>query len=387
VSRWPSPTVHGAVDPRFLPVARALAAALRRGGGGAVTVLHHGHRVVDVWGGHCDAAGTPWSGDTRVLSFSTTKGMVATTLHRLVDRGLVAYDDPVATVWPEFAAGGKAAVTVRHILSHRSGLHRLEAVAPRSVDLLDWDLVVGRLAAARPVWDPGTRPAYEALTFGFLVGEVIRRVAGAATVDEVFRSEVLDRVGVGGASIGAAAGDRADVAELLGLDRARRIERFVERSGRRGPLAEARAALYAPGLVDLFFTPEVLGAEIPAANGVFTARALAHVYDAIVHPDPQAPLLSPATVAAATAVQTMEVDAAVRFRMRWRLGYHMAATGAGVRPAGFGHFGFGGSGAWTDPSIGLTVAYVTNQVDGTPFADQRILRIGQAAVASAIAAG
>lgn len=383
MSRQPLPPIYGAVHPRFRGVARALAVALRRGGGGAATVLHRGERVVDVWGGVRNAAGDPWTGETRALSFSTTKGMVATTVHRLVDQGLLGYDDPVARWWPEFAAAGKEGVTVRHLLSHRAGLHRLEGIAPRGEDLLDWDLTTARLAAARPVWAPGTHPAYQAVTFGYLVGEVIRRVTGAATVDEVFRREVCEPLGVHGASIGAVASERADVADLLGYDRAARIAGFVERYGDRQLLREARAALISPGFLELCFTADILGAEIPAANGVFTARALAHVYDAIINPDPERPFLSPATVAEATAVQTMEKDRALGMNMRWRLGYHMGATSRGVRPAGFGHFGFGGSGAWTDPSIGLTIAFVTNMVDGTPVADQRVLRIGAAAVAAA----
>ena len=137
--------------------------------------------------------------------------------------------------------------------------------------------------------------------------------------------------------------------------------------------------------LDVALTPRIHDGEIPAANGCFTARDLARMYAAIATPDAfdEPPLLSAPTTAEATRVQTRDRDAVVMFTMNWRLGYHMAATTAGVLPRGFGHFGFGGSGAWGDPESGLAVGFVLNQVGGTPFADTRFLRIGGAAVRAA----
>ncbi|RLE22007.1 MAG: esterase, partial [Actinobacteria bacterium] len=174
-------------------------------------------------------------------------------------------------------------------------------------------------------------------------------------------------------------------ARMLGMFR--RMERF----DRYRPLYEA---LVVDDFLDVATTDRIHDAEIPAANGVFTARSLARMYAALATPEAfdGPPLISPETMAEATRIQTtgdgrtgdtVGRDAVVQFNMRWRLGYHLAATSAGVLPNGFGHFGFGGSGAWGDPDSGLAVAMVLNQVAGTPFGDTRFLRIGGAAIRSA----
>jgi CubicO group peptidase (beta-lactamase class C family) len=144
-------------------------------------------------------------------------------------------------------------------------------------------------------------------------------------------------------------------------------------------------AFDAEGFGDLMLTDEVHGGEIPSANGAFTARSLARMYAGLVSPDafPGPPLLSPETLARATEVQTTERDAVVGFRLQWRLGYHLAGTTRGILPRGFGHFGFGGSGAWGDPESGLAVGFTVNRVAGTPFADTRFMRVGAAAQRSA----
>ncbi len=172
--------VHGHCDERFAPVRAAFEENFRDRGelGAAVTVVADGETVVDLWGGHADAAGTRlWERDTLVNVWSTTKGPVALCAHILADRGLLDLDAPVAAYWPEFAAAGKEKVLVRHLLSHRAGLSGLRE--PHSLaQLCDWRLTVERLAATEPWWEPGTRSGYHALTYGFLVGEVVRRVSG-----------------------------------------------------------------------------------------------------------------------------------------------------------------------------------------------------------------
>ena len=393
--------MDGHVHPEFGMVTEKLTQLMGKRsavGGAAVAVYHRGELVVDVWTGDRDVAGTPWERDTMAMSFSTTKGVVATVVHRLVDRGELAWDEPVATYWPEFAANGKETITLRHLLTHQAGLHQVRTLAENTEGLLAWNDMVTVLAEAEPAWEVGTRSGYHALTYGWLVGEVIRRATGL-TVNEAVRREIVEPLGLDGMYIGTPEAERGRIADLLvdPKDSARLLKllRNLARFDRYTPLYEA---LVVDDFLDVATTPHIHDAELPAANGVFTARSLARLYAALATPDAfdGPPLLSPETLAEATRIQTtigasgdgrtgerVGRDAAVMLDMRWRLGYHMAATSKGVLPRGFGHFGFGGSGAWGDPHSGLAVAMVLNQVAGTPFGDTRFLRIGGAAVRAA----
>jgi CubicO group peptidase (beta-lactamase class C family) len=383
--------ISGSVHPDFGGVTEALrrVATHKRGGGAAVAVYHRGELVVDAWTGARTAAGAPWQSDTMAMSFSTTKGVVATTLHRLADRGLVRYDEPVATYWPEFAAGGKEHITVRHLLTHSAGLHHLRGVISEAYEMLDWDLVCARLAAERPRYEPGSRHGYHGITYGFLVGEVIRRVTGLSVHDAV-DAEVVRPLGLDGMSIGAALHERERIAELIvRLGDAERAERFARRAERTAWIRPTVDAFMVPGTDKLFASTDVLGSEIPAVNGCFTARSLARMYAALAGGGvlDGVRFLSADTLRQATEVQSTGRDIVVGFPMRWRLGYHVAATTRGVIPNGFGHFGFGGSGAWADPDNDLAVAFVCNRVAGTPFGDTRLLRIGARARHAAILRG
>lgn len=381
-------------------MSRALEQQVRRSGGGAaVCVYHRGERVVDAWAGVRDAKGSPWRGDTMSLSFSTTKGVTSTALHLLADRGLVDYDKPVAHYWPEFAAAGKGEITVRHLLAHEAGLYRIRGRIEHAEHMLDWQRVTEALAAAEPSHRPGAYNAYHALTFGWLVGELVQRVAGMSFADFV-RTEIADPLGVDGLFIGVPEAERGRVAQLLGGELAASAppDTTVEESRLlqwsswaasllRLPLNPGRSAdaLVVPGVLRFFFSEDAVAGPIPAANGTFTARSLARVY-AMLAADGEIDgkrLLSTGTVMQATEIQNTRVDGVVPFPMRWRLGYHLAATTRGILRNGFGHFGYGGSGAWADPDRDLAVAMVTNQVAGTPFGDLRMLRIGAAAVRSA----
>ena len=390
--------IQGFVDPDFAPVTETLRSVVhgwrdrrdrpyRSGtGGAAVAVYLHGELVVDAWTGARTPVGDPWERDTVAMSFSTTKGVVSTVLHRLVDRGLVDYDTPVARYWPEFAQAGKSEITIRQLLSHSAGMHGARALVLEPNDILDWDRMTQRLAASAPAWEPGSRPGYQAITYGWLVGEVIRRVAGYASVSEAVRVEIAEPIGADGMFVGVPPADRHRLAALIGrppieTPTGRVLDRFRDRPSL-VPFVEAFDAL---GFGTLMLTEAVHEGEIPSANGAFTARSLARMYAGLVSPDafPAPPLVSAATLARATEVQTTARDAVVGFPLQWRLGYHLAATTRGVLPAGFGHFGYGGSGAWGDPESGLAVGFVVNRVAGTPFADTRFLRIGTAAVRSA----
>ena len=382
--------LHGYVHPDFWPVARSLARQLRRGprGGAAVCVYHRGEKVVDIWGGVKDAAGNPWQEDTMSVSFSTTKGVTATALHVLVDRGLLDYDDKVAKFWPEFGQAGKGDITVRHLLCHQAGLYNIRGMIDAAPRMLDWQYMTDALARSTPAIPPGSASAYHGITFGWLVGEVIQRVTGRS-FSSVIDSEIATPLGLDGLYVGAAAELVPRAAGLLvadsgrrrmaGLDvRIRRVQRLFTALRLPVDLGRLGDALMPAGMDSFEWdTPATLAASIPAANGLFTARALAKLYATLANGGSfdGVRLLSAATLERALQVQSKRIDLVVPFPMHWRLGYHRAATTRGTPPRAFGHYGFGGSGAWADPDRQLSMAMVLNSGIGTPFGDLRTFRI------------
>jgi CubicO group peptidase (beta-lactamase class C family) len=383
-------SIEGTFHPAFAPVARGLERQLRRGprGGAAVCVYHRGEKVVDIWGGSKDAGGTPWQADTMSVSFSTTKGVTATVLHILVDRGLVDYDDPVANFWPEFAREGKEHVTVRHLLCHQAGLFGIRAMIDDAARMRDWPYMTDVLARTAPVIPPGSASAYHGLTFGWLVGEVVQRITGHPFA-EVVQREIAQPLELDGLYVGTPAEPAARAAALLVPHSARKRMNGLEVSLRRAQrlfslfrlpidLRRINEALMPAGIETFeWAAPETLAVPIPAANGLFTARSLAKLYATLANGGAfnGVRLLSEATLARATEVQTRRVDLVVPFPMHWRLGYHRVATTRGTPPRAFGHYGFGGSGAWADPDRQLSMAMVLNSGIGTPFGDLRTFRI------------
>lgn len=349
-------------------------------------IYHRGQRVVDVWGGVRDDEGKPWSRDTLCVSFSTTKGVASTALHLLVDRGLVDYDTPVATYWPEFAAAGKASITVRDLMCHRAGLHDIRGLLDDAHQMLDWDHMVAALAAAeaRP---PQRGSAYHGLTYGHLVGEIIRRVSGMSFSDFV-QKELAEPLALDGLHVGASDAALARAARLIdarprrrnadpGATRRRRNP-VMRALGKTGIFDRSAEALMPKGIGRFnFSSDEVLRACIPAANGLFTARSLAKLYAMLANGGELdgVRLLSEETVAASRRVQVRERDAVLFFKMGWRLGYHGVATPRGPLRGAYGHFGYGGSGAWADPRRELAFAMTLNSGTGTPFGDLRIVRM------------
>jgi CubicO group peptidase (beta-lactamase class C family) len=400
--------VHGYVAPGYQRVARVLRRQLaKRGGGAAVAAYHRGRPVVDLWGGVRDETGAPWERDTLCVSYSTTKGVVSTALHLLVDRGRLDYDDPVSRHWPEFAAGGKAGITIRDVMSHRAGLFNIRDLVDDAHQMLDWDHMTAALAAARPSSVPSGHTAYQALTYGYIVGELIRRVGGRH-VPEFVQAELAAPLRLDGLYIGAPPEARARSARLVdavarrsersggqdaggrsggGRSRRRRqrafqvAEKVLRAAGHPVDFGRAAEALAPPGISRFdFSSDEVLAGCIPAANGLFSARSLARLYAALAGGGELdgVRLLSPETLARATEIQTRGFDQITLFRMRWRLGYHRVGTFRGVQRGAFGHFGWGGSGAWADPARQLSLAYVVNTGAGTPIGDLRIMQLGAA---------
>jgi CubicO group peptidase (beta-lactamase class C family) len=376
------PAVDGHAQLPFGPAADAFGTLVGRGrGGGALTVRLGGETVLDLCTGWADRAQTrPWTPETLALSFSTTKGVASTVVHRLAERGELAYDEPIATYWPEFAAGGKQRVTVRDLLTHRAGLWSVRAVAERPEDLLDHLAMEERLAA-RSVRAPTERSAYHAITYGWLVAGLARRVTGGRGLAELVRTEVAEPLGVGGLHIGVDETIREFVAQPVGsalrhLGAASRI--ITPALTGLGVTRAFHDALIAPGFHELFegSEPSIWSTEMPAVNGALSAGALARLYGALATGGGR--LLSAATVHDLGRVQLRTADAVLGLRMRWRLGYHHA-FGTGQAPKAFGHYGYGGSGGWADPDLGLSLGYVTNRIGSvtTPMADLTLYRLSR----------
>jgi CubicO group peptidase (beta-lactamase class C family) len=327
------------------------------------------------------------------MCFSTTKGVASTALHVLVDRGQIQYDAPVAAYWPEFAQGGKEQVTVRHVLTHSAGLHRIRTLVDRADRMLDWEHMTDALARAEPAYEPGTRTGYHGLTYGWLVGELIRRVSGR-TISQFVAEELAAPLHLDGLYVGCPPDQRGRVAPLAAKSSiARRLgvkPGFVMSSplaslpSRVGlPLNPRRLAntLLPRGIEDVLWGADVMDAEIPAANGFFTARSLAKLYAMLAGGGEVdgIRILSRRTVTQ-LSLQSRDRDLVLVLPMGWRLGYHSVFTTRGPLRGAFGHFGFGGSGAWADPTRDLAVAMVCNRGSGTPVGDLRLAQLSTAAV-------
>lgn len=365
-------SIHGTTEPRFQAVRDAFAANFRDHAevGAALCVYHRGRCVVDLWGGIADlSTGTPWAEDTLQYVFSTTKGFTATCAHLLVQRVDLDLDAPVADYWPEFAAAGKQHIPVRWLLSHRAGLPALDAPIPLA-DALAWHPMTTVLAAQRPLWVPGSTHGYHTETFGWLIGEVIRRITGRTP--GTFFAE--------------------DIATPLGLDayiglppaHAHRVSRLIEppaASHTDSPARRRASAITTPRIDPN--DPHVHAAEIPSSNGITTARALARFYNALIDPTEGYPLLTPATLAAAATVQSDALDQTLGVHTRFGLGYALPSTTFPLFGAdSFGHGGRGGSLGAAHPPTRTTVGYVMNHMHTGLTTDHRFTNLATAITTS-----
>ena len=375
------PGATSAVEPGFEPLADTFKRLMSRGGrGGALCVMAGDRLLVDLRAGWSDRERTrPWERDTQALAFSASKGLASMVLHRLADRGLLAYDEPVASFWPEFAAAGKEEITVRALVSHRAGLHDVQAVARNAADLLDHEEMERRLAAAAPVGPPG-RPAYHAITYGWLASGLARAITGLG-MRELVGSELAGPLGTSGLEIGFPS---RRPAEMVGSSL--RLYSSLGQIGAPlvGALPLTRAgfrALHAPGFESLCRgkDPAIWHTEMPAVNGAVSAEGLARLYAPLANGGEAGGerFLSPARVEELGRVQTRGVDRVLGVRMRWRLGFHHA-FGLGSRvPRALGHFGFGGCGGWGDPDSGISFGFVSSHIGTftTAIGDLGILRL------------
>ncbi|MGH0037055.1 MAG: serine hydrolase domain-containing protein [Myxococcota bacterium] len=398
-----STVIDGHLHPAFEGVAARLREQLHMTpGGAAVCVYHRGQCVVDLWGGVRDEEGRRWEADTMSPSFSTTKGVASTLVHIMADRGLLDYDDLVADYWPEFGQAGKDRITIRHVMAHQSGLYHIRQMIDRADRMLDWEYMIHAIERSEPAHPPGERTGYHGLTYGYLVGEILRRVTGTP-FPELVRKELAKPLGLDGMFVGAPSDELHRAAQLIwpkvnfatpslptGVTKGLRnltspaIELGARMVGFQLDVASIIDSLAPRGIGHFdFSSAETLRASIPAANGLFTARSLARMYAALAAGGELdgVRLLSRRTLRRAVRRQNRSGRLAViPFDMRWRLGYHGVFTSRGSPRHAFGHFGFGGSGGWADPSRELSVALIVNAGLGTPFGDVRIARISAAAI-------
>lgn len=352
----------------FEPVAEAFRANFIRSDayremGASFSVYWRGRQVVRLWGGLRKAGGEAWTPDTLVNIWSATKGLTAVLMARLMDRGLIDYEAPVATYWPEFAAAGKADIRVIDLLDHQSGLNGF--LAPTTIEeFADWDLLAARLAAQPPLWPPRSHSAYHAMTFGFLAGEVARRVTGLSPRD-LFRRELAEPLGAD-----LFLGAPTDV-----LDRV-------------APIVEPDAWSTTSGAVDAIAEPATVNpgprpewanrvdwraGQVPAANGHATADGLARVYASLAEGGELdgVRLLSADAIAVMVRPRNDGHDHMLGERV-WAAGMALNATGSwGPNPAAFGHSGWGGAFGCADRQNRLAFGYVMNRMGGKVAEDPR----------------
>jgi CubicO group peptidase (beta-lactamase class C family) len=373
------PDIHGDCHPRFAPVRVAFAENLQHRDeiGAAVAVVVDGEPVVDLWAGHADLARTRrWERDTLVNVYSCTKGMTALCAHRLVSAGRLDLDAPVAEYWPEFAQAGKETLPVRWLLGHRSGLAAVRHPLPGEA-LYDWDTMSTALAAETPWWTPGTAHGYHAVTFGWLVGEVVRRVTGRS-LGTYFRQEIAAPLGLD-FHIGLPETEHGRCAEMTGVPMPANEDEAglaaVVLSDPEG--LAARAFMNPPSMALGVNNAPWRSAEIPGANGHGTARALARVYGTLARGGDQdgVHLLDPAGIARCREEQAHGPDLVLPISTRFGLGFMLPQDRTDARfgpsPRAFGHPGAGGSVGFADPDTKVGFGYVMNRMGPHILLDPR----------------
>ncbi len=375
--------IHGYVEPRFRPVMN-LFASHNRGcisSGSALVIYHKGQCIADLWAGVRDNNHNFWKPNTLVMGFSVTKGVLSTLVHILVDRGILEYDVPIVKYWPEFGVNGKSEITLRHILSHEAGLYCVSSLVNHAEQMYDWVFMTKALAQATPIHKPGVKHGYHALTYGWLIGEIIQRTMGKS-VEDLVQELIASPLDLEGCFFGYTDALQYRTAKLF--MRSGHIMPFQKESALRKALLKSlpfffqlkktdfsgfRRAFLPVGIEDIDFNSKTWGsAPIWAANGFFDARSLAKLYAALVSSQyMDIELISQQTLQEATRIHNKGSGEVLPFTMAWRLGYH-GISGMKPLPNAFGHVGIGGSAAWADPTRDLAVALVSNRTDLSAFA-------------------
>lgn len=381
-----APIVHGTVDPRFETVREAFARNFTDSDelGASVHVTVEGETVVDLWGGVADAeSDRPWERDTLVNVWSSTKGVLATAAHMLVDRGLLDLDAPVARYWPEFAQAGKERIPVRWLLSHQAGLPAVDG--DRELPELacqDWETMARALAATTPQWEPGTKQGYHTVTFGWLVGEVLRRITGEMPGDFI-RREIA-----GPLAAPFYLGVPDELHHQIATLEAQPVGGGSGFTPDPQSLTMRSILLSTPPLAGHPNSPGWRRAQMPGMNGHASARGMARIYSALARGGTTdgVTLMRPETIDRARTIQAEGPDAVLIMKTRRSLGYMhpVAESGDQRSPDAFGHNGAGGSMAFADPVRRIAFGYVMNRMwaGGLMKPDPRAQRLAGAVYAA-----
>ncbi len=378
--------INGAVAEGFGKVADAFVQNFEEHGelGAGFALYVDGELKADIFAGIADkATGRAWDDMSLQLVFSTTKGATAICIAQLVEQGRLSYDDAVATHWPEFAQAGKEAITVRQLMSHQAGLPYVDVQVPLE-DILAVDPVVEALAAQAPVWEPGTRHGYHALTYGWLAGELLRRVDGRS-LGTYFAEEIAGPLGLD-FWIGLPESEEERVTTLAAAPPPTDPAELALMFKIMGPGTMGFKALTMNGALmaldpsaNPFNTRAVHATEMPAANGITNAASLARLYAATVGEVDGIRLVNDATMREMSAEAVNGPDAALvaetRFAMGFMLNNELVPL---VGPNGFGHAGAGGSLGQADPDTGVGYGYVMNQMAAGIAGDPRTIRLNDA---------
>jgi CubicO group peptidase (beta-lactamase class C family) len=364
--------INGSVTPGFERVSEALGRSFREHGevGAALAVVVDGRPVVDIWAGWLDKARTrPWQRDSIVNLYSTTKGVAAVAAAMLVDRGKLDVDAPVTAYWPEFGQAGKAGIPVRWLLSHEAGLPAIDEPLPPG-GALDWETAIHALERQAPSWPPGTAMGYHAVTYGWLVGEVIRRITGKSPGTFV-REEIAGPLGID-LFIGTPASEDYRIADMLPPEGRAPLGVMDPNS-----LAAKALGVAAPPAGADVNSREWRAAELPAANGHGNARALARLYGAVARGGEidGVRLLGAAAIEQFATEVVSGPDKVIGIEARRGLGFILSSPGGryhwGPNPRAFGHSGAGGSLGFADPDARIGFGYAMNQMASGLSADPR----------------
>lgn len=365
--------------PGFEPVRDAFVANFGRGEVGASCCVYAGGEpVVDIWGGTTGpGSDEPYTDRHLQLVASATKGAMAILALRLAEQGKLDFDAPVRSYWPEFAAD----MPVRLLFSHQAGLVAVDAPL-RIAEFCAWTPVIEALATQKPYWEPGTAHGYHAWTYGWLVGEVLRRITGR-TPGQLLAEEIAGPLGIE-FFVGLPEKEMDRVARLHpapppapGSPLDRLTATLVDPNG-----LAYKAFLVSNGMLGVLNEPDFLRAEVPAANGMANARALARMYAACLGEVDGVRLLRPETVAAAMVPHTTGADRVLTFQSRFGLGFQLSFPERPMAGDGsFGHYGLGGSVGFAHPERGLAFGYAVNQMLPGGTADPRSVALIEATLA------
>lgn len=384
---------QGQADERFIDLAMQFSRmqyARVNQGGAALVVYFQGHKVVDIYTGK-KSQHEDWQANTLSMCYSTGKGVLSTLAHILVSEGFINYDVSIAHYWPEFAQNAKEQMTLRHILSHQSGLYDIRNLLDHAAEMADWQHMLNVVAQAKPRFELATKAAYQPLTFGWLVGGVLEKATGKSLA-ELMQQYLVQPLQLDGAYFGVPEFELTRIARPLPklkkihvqtspakpkLAKTSPLNKLIEWSGQNPK--DFQDAMIPKGMKNFsFFSDAALQASIPAANGVFTANSLAKMYAMLANKGRYGnqQLIRPEIFENLSTVQYTKRDRIMPLPMHWRLGYHRVLT-LGKSSTGFGHMGFNGSAAWCDPARHLSFAYTHNFPTTSIAGDYRLWALSQ----------